>query len=65
MQKKKNEDYEKLKNYTVKEGQNCPDNKIKCGYLNDGLILCLDNKEDCPINDIVINFNLFSIFFFI
>ena len=52
---KKSEDYEKLKNYTVKEGQNCPDNKIKCGYLNDGLILCLDNKEDCPINDIVIN----------
>lgn len=54
---KKSEDYETLKNYTVKEGQNCPDNKIKCGYLNDDLILCLDNKEDCPINDIIINDN--------
>ena len=47
--------YEYLKNNTVKEGEKCPNNKKKCGYLMEGLILCLGINEVCPINDIIIN----------
>ena len=47
--------YEKLKNLSVKKGENCPINTKQCGYLNEELILCLNNGETCPINNIIIN----------
>ena len=50
-----NYSYEKLKKLSVKKGENCPINQKKCGYLNEDLILCLNNGQTCPINDIIIN----------
>ena len=47
--------YNKLINYTVKEGENCPNNKKQCGYLTEDSILCLNDTDICPINDIIIN----------
>jgi len=44
------------KKYSVSNGENCKDNYKKCGILNtEGRILCLPNKEDCPLNDFVIS----------
>jgi len=50
-----NYSYEKLKKLSVKKGEKCPANKKQCGYLNEELILCLDNSDTCPISDIIIN----------
>ena len=47
--------YEKLKKLSVKKGENCEKDKKKCGYLNEDLVLCLNDGETCPINDIIIN----------
>lgn len=47
--------YEKLKKLSVNKGEKCPENKKQCGYINEDLILCLDNSDVCPINDIIIN----------
>ena len=50
-----NYSYEKLKKLSVKKDENCPENKKKCGYLSEDLVLCLNDRETCPINDIIIN----------
>ncbi len=47
--------YAKLVNYTVKNDENCPQDKKQCGYLTEDSILCLNQADDCPINDIIIS----------
>ena len=40
----------------VKEHQKCPKGKKQCGILDSlGNILCLNENQNCPINDIIIN----------
>jgi len=60
--KSKEYSYQNLTKYTVKKGENCPINKKQCGYLNEYLILCLNDTDICPINDIIIkNKSTFSV----
>jgi len=53
--KSKEYSFTKLAKYTVKKGENCPIDKKQCGYLTEDSILCLNNTDICPINDIIIN----------
>ena len=55
--KKTSFSYKDLLNSTVNKHEECPKEKQNCGYLNKESKLCLSFKEDCPINDIVINNN--------
>ena len=47
--------YEQLLNETVDKNENCPNTKKNCGFLNKEKKLCLSTKDECPINDVVIN----------
>ena len=49
--------YEALLNNAISENGQCPENQKKCGYLNEGMILCYNINETCPINDIIFNNN--------
>jgi len=49
--------YETLLPNAISENQPCPKNQKKCGYLNEGLVLCYDINETCPINDIIFDNN--------
>ena len=45
-----------IRDYTVAEGENSPENYKKCGIFNSlGRILCLPNEETCPLNDFSIS----------
>ena len=48
----KDKNYFKYKNeYSVIDGNNCPENYKPCGILDSSnRILCLKNDEDCPLN---------------
>ena len=46
------------KNLIVPDYKPCPKGKKKCGILDSlGNILCLNESEKCPINNIIINNN--------
>ena len=49
--------YDTLLASAIPENQPCPNNKKKCGLLNEGLVLCYDINETCPINDIIFDSN--------
>jgi hypothetical protein len=49
--------YETLLTNAISENQPCPNNQKKCGYLNEGLVICYDMNETCPINDIIFDNN--------
>ena len=49
--------YETLLTNAIPENQPCPNNQKKCGHLNEGLVICYDNNETCPINDIIFDSN--------
>ena len=49
--------YETLLANATSENQPCPNNQKKCGHLNEGLVLCYDINESCPINDIIFDNN--------
>ena len=49
--------YETLLPNAISENQPCPNNQKKCGHLNEGLVLCYDINETCPINDIIFDNN--------
>lgn len=45
--------YETLLSNSISENELCPENQKKCGYLNEGLAICYNINEPCPINDII------------
>ena len=49
--------YETLLTNAISENQPCPNNQKKCGHLNEGLIICYNINESCPINDIIFDNN--------
>ena len=49
--------YETLLPNAISENQPCPNNQKKCGHLNEGLVICYDINETCPINDIIFDNN--------
>ena len=49
--------YETLLPNAISENQPCPNNQKKCGLLNEGLVICYDINETCPINDIIFDNN--------
>ena len=56
---KKNNDmtYEALYRDAISKNKKCPEGYKKCGILNNDLMTCFKNEDDCPINDLVINNN--------
>ena len=53
-----NNNYIYYLNLSVGEGENCPLNYKKCGYLDTlNNIMCIEEELDCPINKIIINNN--------
>lgn len=49
--------YETLLTNAISENEQCPNNQKKCGHLNEGLVVCYDLNEACPINDIIFDSN--------
>ena len=50
-----NYSYEYLLKHSRK---NCEENYKKCGILDTyGNVMCIPEKDDCPINDIIVNFD--------
>lgn len=49
--------YDTLLASAISENQPCPNNQKKCGLLNEGLALCYNINETCPINDIIFDSN--------
>ena len=48
--------YDSDKNMIVPKNKKCPKGKKQCGILDSlGNILCLNDNELCPLNDIIIN----------
>ena len=50
-----NQNYESLLKHS---GPNCEENYKKCGILDTyGNIMCIPSKDECPINDIIVDLN--------
>ena len=47
---------EALLNNAISENEQCSENQKKCGYLNEGMVLCYYINETCPIKDIIFKF---------